>query len=110
MQQEQMSPVDTPQGTSPDPVDVFMERLIHRLLPLLTQQAAADAHEARRHELGSGHALADCSGMPDVPVPLTGSSRYQCWRSTTWSRLESISAATWHWYDKSCRSPGQYRV
>jgi len=40
MQQEQMSPVDTPQGTSPDPVDVFMERLTHRLIPLLTQQAA----------------------------------------------------------------------
>ncbi len=41
MQQEQISPVDTPQGTSPDPVDVFMDRLIQRLTPLLTQQAAA---------------------------------------------------------------------
>ena len=41
MQQEQMSPVDTSQGTSPDPVDVFMERLMQRLTPLLTQQAAA---------------------------------------------------------------------
>jgi hypothetical protein len=41
MQQKQMSPVDTPQGTSPDPVDVFMDRLMHRLIPLLTQQAAA---------------------------------------------------------------------
>jgi hypothetical protein len=28
MQQEQMSPLDTPQGTSPEPVDVFMDRLV----------------------------------------------------------------------------------
>jgi hypothetical protein len=41
MQKEQKSHVDTTQGTSPDPVDVFMERLMHRLIPLLTQQAAA---------------------------------------------------------------------
>jgi hypothetical protein len=41
MQQEKMSPVETPQGTSPDPVDVFMERLMNRLTPLLTQQTAA---------------------------------------------------------------------
>ena len=41
MQQEQISPVDTPQGTSPDPFVVFMDRLIQRLTPLLTQQAAA---------------------------------------------------------------------
>jgi len=33
MQQEQMSPVDTPKGTSPDPVDVFMERLMHPNCP-----------------------------------------------------------------------------
>jgi hypothetical protein len=41
MQQEQKSHVDTPQGPSPDPVDVFMERLIQRLTPLLMQQAVA---------------------------------------------------------------------
>lgn len=41
MQQEQISPVDTPPGTSPDPVDVFKDRLMHRLIPLLMQQAAA---------------------------------------------------------------------
>ena len=40
MQQEQMSHVDTPQETSPDPVNVFMERLTDRLIPLLTQQDA----------------------------------------------------------------------
>ena len=41
MQQRQKSPVDTPLGSSPDPVDVFMDRLTDRLIPLLTQQAAA---------------------------------------------------------------------
>jgi len=41
MQKKQKSQVDTPQRTSPDPVDVFMERLIKRLTPLLTKQAAA---------------------------------------------------------------------
>ena len=110
MQQEQMSPVDIPQGTSPDPVDVFIERLIQQTYPSLDATVRCDAHEARRHELGSGHALADCSGLLDVPVSLTGSSRYECWRSSTWSRLESIPAASRHRYDKSCRSPGQYRV
>lgn len=41
MQQEQMSRMNTPPETSPDPVDVFMERLMDRLTPLLMQQAAA---------------------------------------------------------------------
>ena len=41
MQQEQISNVDTPRRTSPDPVDVFMDRLTDRLIPHLTQQAAA---------------------------------------------------------------------
>ena len=54
MQQEQISPVDTPQGTSPDPVDVFMERLMNRLLPLLTQQAA----EVRTKLVGMSWVLA----------------------------------------------------
>jgi glycopeptide antibiotics resistance protein len=42
MQQEQKSPVDKTHGSSPDPVDVFMERLIQRLTPLLMQQAVAE--------------------------------------------------------------------
>ena len=41
MQQVQISRVDTAQGASPDPVDVFMERLMHRLTPLMAQRAAA---------------------------------------------------------------------
>jgi hypothetical protein len=41
MQQEQMSPEDKTRGSSPDPIDVFMDRLIQRLTPLLMQQAAA---------------------------------------------------------------------
>ena len=41
MQQEQISRVDTAQEYSPDPVDVFMERLMQRLPPLMAQQAAA---------------------------------------------------------------------
>ena len=41
MQQEQISRVDTERRASPDPVDVFMERLMHRLTPLLAQQAEA---------------------------------------------------------------------
>ena len=54
MQQEQKSHVDTPQGTSPDPVDVFMERLIQRLTPLLMQQAA----EVRTKLVGMSWVLA----------------------------------------------------
>ena len=41
MQQEQISRVDTAQGASPDPVDVFMERLMNRLPSLMAQHAAA---------------------------------------------------------------------
>lgn len=41
MQQEQISPVYTPQGTSSEPDDVFIDKLIHRLTPVLTQQATA---------------------------------------------------------------------
>lgn len=41
MQQEQLSRVEVPQEPSPDPVDVFMERLMHWLTPLMAQQAAA---------------------------------------------------------------------
>ena len=41
MQQEKKTPVDKTLGSSPDPVDVFMERLIQRLTPLLMQQAVA---------------------------------------------------------------------
>jgi hypothetical protein len=41
MQQEQLSRVDTERRASPDPVDVFMERLMQRLTPLMAQQAAA---------------------------------------------------------------------
>ncbi len=41
MQQEQLSTVYTPQGTSPETDDVFMDRLIQRLVPVLTQQDAA---------------------------------------------------------------------
>jgi hypothetical protein len=41
MQQEQMSSVDKTHGSSPDTVDVFMDRLIQRLTPHLMQQAAA---------------------------------------------------------------------
>ncbi len=41
MQQEQISCVDTAQEVSPDPVEVFMERLMHSLTPLMAQQAAA---------------------------------------------------------------------
>lgn len=54
MQQEQMSRVDTAQGTSPDPVDVFIERLMHRLTPLMTQQAA----ETRTKLIGMSWVLA----------------------------------------------------
>ena len=110
MQQEQMSLVDTPQGTSPDPVDVFMERLMHRLLPLLTQQATA----TRTKLVGMSWVLAMLSlivlGCLTYLFLSQGAARYQRWRYTTWSRLESIPAASRHRYDKSCRSPGQYRV
>ena len=41
MQQEQLSTVYTPQETSPETDDVFFDRLIQRLVPVLTQQAAA---------------------------------------------------------------------
>lgn len=41
MQQEQMPYVDTQKENSPDPVDVFMDRLMQRHIPLLMQQAAA---------------------------------------------------------------------
>ncbi len=41
MQQEQLSQMDTERRASPDPVDVFMERLMHRLPPLMAQQSAA---------------------------------------------------------------------
>ena len=41
MQQEQISRVDTAQEYSPDPVDVFMDRLTNRLTPPLAQQVAA---------------------------------------------------------------------
>ena len=40
MQQKQMSRVELPEEPSPDPVDVFMEKLMQRLPPFLTQQAA----------------------------------------------------------------------
>jgi hypothetical protein len=39
MQQEQISRMDTAQKASPDPVDVFMERLMQRLTSLMVQQA-----------------------------------------------------------------------
>jgi hypothetical protein len=41
MQQEQISRLEVSHDPSPDLVDVFMERLMHRLTPLMTQQAAA---------------------------------------------------------------------
>ena len=41
MQQEQLSTVYTPQGTSPETDDVFIDRLMQRLIPVLTQQAEA---------------------------------------------------------------------
>jgi hypothetical protein len=41
MQQKNISHVEGPQEPSHDPVDVFMEGLMQRLLPLMVQQAAA---------------------------------------------------------------------
>lgn len=41
MQQEQISTVYTPRGTSPEIDDVFINRLIQRLVPALTRQATA---------------------------------------------------------------------
>ena len=41
MQQEQISSVYTHQVTAPVADDVFMEKLIQRLIPVLTQQAGA---------------------------------------------------------------------
>ena len=54
MQQEQISTVYTPQGTSPETDDVFIDRLIQRLVPVLTQQAAA----ARTKLIGMSWVLA----------------------------------------------------
>jgi hypothetical protein len=110
MQQEQISPVDTPQGTSPDPVDGFMERLMHRLLPLLTQQSTA----TRTKLVGMSWVLAMLSliilGLLTYLFLSQGAAGMSAGGVQRGSRLESIPAASRHRYDESCCSPGQYRV
>lgn len=78
--------------------------------PSLDVTGRRDAHKAHRHELGFGHAMADCSGIPDVSLLIPGCGWHQCSRCTAWNRLELISAASRNRYDERCCSPGQYRV
>ncbi len=54
MQQEYISRVNTEERASPDLVDVFMEKLMQRLPPLMAQQAAA----ARTKLIGMSWVLA----------------------------------------------------